>query len=77
MVWDKSADIEFVKASKKKVRSVLKVSNEDLNVIRRSTINGEKYFSNFNVEIRDEDDELVAKVNKTIYVRRKKHDSKN
>ena len=72
LVWDKSADIEFVKATKKKVTSVLKVSNEDLNVIRRSTSNGEKYFSNFNVEIRDEDDELVAKVKKTIYVRRKK-----
>jgi acyl-coenzyme A thioesterase PaaI-like protein len=77
LVWDKSADIEFVKASKKKVTSVLKVSNEDLKIIRRSTINGEKYFSNFIVEIRDEDDDLVAKVKKTIYVRRKKHDSKN
>ena len=77
LVWDKSADIEFVKASKKKVTSVLKVSNEDLKVIRRSTSNGEKYFSNFIVEKRDEDDDLVARVKKTIYVRRKKHDSKN
>lgn len=77
LVWDKSADIEFVKASKKKVTSVLKVSNEDLKIIRRSTINGEKYFSNFIVEIRDEDDDLVAKIKKTIYVRRKKHDSKD
>lgn len=77
LVWDKSADIEFVKAIKKKVTSVLKVSNEDLKIIRRSTINGEKYFSNFIVEIRDEDDDLVAKVKKTIYVRRKKHDSKD
>ena len=77
LVWDKSADIEFVKASKKKVTSVLKVSNADLKVIRRSTINGEKYFSNFIVEIRDEDDDLVAKIKKTIYVRRKKHDSKD
>lgn len=50
---------------------LLKVSNEDLKRIRRSTINGEKYFSNFIVEIKDEDDELVAKVKKTIYVRRK------
>ena len=50
LVWDKSADIEFVKASKKKVTSVLKVSNADLKVIRRSTSNGEKYFSNFIVE---------------------------
>ena len=77
LVWDKSADIEFVKASKKKVTSVLKVSNEDLKVIRRSTSNGEKYFSNFVVEIRDEDDDLVARVKKTIYVRRKQHDSEH
>jgi acyl-coenzyme A thioesterase PaaI-like protein len=77
LVWDKSAGIEFVKASKKKVKSVLKVSNEDLKVIRRNTNNGEKYFSNFIVEIRDEDDDLVARVKKTIYVRRKQHDSEN
>ena len=77
LVWDKSADIEFVKASKKKVTSVLKVTNEDLKVIRRNTNNGEKYFSDFIVEIRDEDDDLVARVKKTIYVRRKQHDSEN
>jgi len=74
LVWDKSADIEFVKASKKKVTSVIKVSNEDLETIRRNTGNGEKYFSIFLVEIRDEDDELVARVKKTIYVRRKQHE---
>ena len=77
LVWDKSAGIEFVKASKKKITSVLKVSNEDLEVIKRSTKNGEKYFSDFAVEIRDEDDELVARVKKTIYVRKKKHVSEN
>ena len=44
LVWDKSADIEFVKASKKKVTSVLKVSNEDLKVIRRSTSQWRKIF---------------------------------
>ena len=71
LVWDKSADIEFVKASKRKVTSIIKITNQDLETIRRNTANGEKYFSNFTVEIRDEDDDLVAKVNKTIYVRRK------
>jgi acyl-coenzyme A thioesterase PaaI-like protein len=71
LVWDKSAGIEFVKASKSRVTSVIKVSNEDLEVIRRNTDNGEKYFSNFIVEIRDEDDDLVARVKKTIYVRKK------
>ncbi len=77
LVWDKSASIEFVKASKKKIKSVLKVSNEDLEAIRCNTKNGEKYFSDFTVEIRDEEDELVARVKKTIYVRKKKHASEN
>ncbi|NNL43579.1 MAG: DUF4442 domain-containing protein [Desulfobacterales bacterium] len=77
LVWDKSAGIEFIKASKKKVTSVLKVSNEDLKLIKRNTNNGEKYFSNFIVEIRDEDNDLVARIKKTIYVRRKQHDSEN
>ena len=74
LIWDKSAEIEFVKASKRKVTSVIKISNKDIEVIRRHTDNGEKYFSNFIVEIKDEDEDLVAKVNKTIYVRRKQHE---
>ena len=77
LVWDKSASIEFFKASKTKITSVLKLSDEDLKVIRRNTNNGEKYFSNFIVEIRDEDDDLVARVKKTIYVRIKQHVSEN
>ena len=50
LVWDKAAAIEFVKASKKKATSVIKISDEDLETIRRRTDNGEKYFSNFIVE---------------------------
>ena len=73
VVWDKSADIEFVKASKRKVSSVIKISNEDLELIRSNTENGEKYFSNFILEIRDEDGDLVANVKKKIYIRKKQH----
>ena len=77
LVWDKTAGIEFIKASKKKVTSKLKISNEDLKVIRQKTKNGEKYFSYFVIEIKDEDDDLVARVKKTIYVRRKQHGSED
>ena len=73
LVWDKAADIEFVKASNGKVRSVIKISNKDLELIRRNTDNGEKYFSKFIVEITDEVDDLVARVKKTIYMRKKPH----
>ena len=73
LVWDKSADIEFIKASKMKVTSVIKISNEDLVLIRSNTDSGKKYFRNFTVEIRDEDGDLVASVKKTIYLRKKQH----
>ena len=70
-VWDKSATIEFVKASKKKVKAVIKISDEDLEKIRMQTENGDKYFSEFLIEIRDEANELIARVAKVIYVRKK------
>lgn len=72
MVWDQSAQIEFIKASKKKVASIIKISDEDLAAIKRHTENGEKYFAEFLLELRDEDAELIARVGKVIYVRKKR-----
>jgi acyl-coenzyme A thioesterase PaaI-like protein len=71
LIWDKTADIEFIKASKKKVTSVIKIKDKDIEDIRIKTDNGEKYLPNFIVEIRDEDNDLVARIKKTIYVRKK------
>jgi hypothetical protein len=47
------------------------VTNDDLEVIKNKTCDGEKYFSNFVIEIRDVENDLVAMVKKTIYVRKK------
>ncbi|MDX1756202.1 MAG: DUF4442 domain-containing protein, partial [Marinobacter sp.] len=71
LVWDKAAEIEFVKACRTKVTSVIKISESDLSNIRSQTAGGNKYFPEFMVEIRDEEQELVAKVRKTLYVKRK------
>lgn len=71
MVWDKSSSIEFVKASKKKVTAIIKISDDDLEKIRRNTENGDKYFSTFLIKIKDEDNDLVARVEKVIYFRKK------
>lgn len=70
-VWDKTAEIEFIKASKGKVSSIIRISNGDLNVIKQETNDGKKYFPEFVVEIKDEDNNLVARVKKVLYVRRK------
>jgi acyl-coenzyme A thioesterase PaaI-like protein len=78
LVWDKSASIEFVKASKKKVRSVIKISDDDLETIRRHTENGDKYFAKFLIEITDESGDQVATAEKVTYIRRKdRSDSKS
>jgi len=76
-IWDKTAEIEFVKASKSKVTSLIKVSNEDLEIIKHKTATGDKYFSNFIVEIRDAENNLVARVKKTIYIRKKQRKTGN
>jgi acyl-coenzyme A thioesterase PaaI-like protein len=71
-VWDQSAEIEFVKATKSKVKAVILISADDLETIKRRTENGDKYFADFMVEIRDIDRDLVARVRKTIYIRKKR-----
>ncbi|WP_420645409.1 DUF4442 domain-containing protein [Candidatus Leptofilum sp.] len=72
MVWDKAAEIEFIKPGQGKVTSTIRISDDVLEEIRQNTANGEKYFPTFIVEIKDADGELVAKVKKTIYVRKKR-----
>lgn len=71
LVWDKSANIDFIKPGKNKVSAVLKISKETLEEIKTKTAEGEKYFPEFLVNIHDENDQLVARVNKTLYVKKK------
>ena len=72
LVWDKSARIEFVKATKMKVRAVIKITEDDLEEIRCNTANGEKYFATFRIDIKDAGDDIVAIVQKVIYIRKKR-----
>ncbi len=69
-VWDKSAEIKFIKASKKTVISKIKISSDDLEEIKRQTENGNKYLPEFLIEIKDDDNELVAVIRKILYVRK-------
>ncbi|KAA3615784.1 MAG: DUF4442 domain-containing protein [Calditrichaeota bacterium] len=71
LVWDKSASIKFIKATQKKVSSVIKISNENLQEIKDNTKNGEKYLPKFLLEIKDTDNDIVAIVEKEIYIRKK------
>lgn len=70
-IWDKAADIEFIKASKRRVKSIIKVTEDDLEAIRSQTEDGNKHFPEFLVEVVDDEGDLVARVNKTLYVKKK------
>lgn len=68
---DSGARIEFIKPGTTRVTADCLVTEADLDDIKQNTASGEKYFKDFNIDIKDEQGELVARVIKTIYVRKK------
>ncbi len=75
-VWDKSAAIEYISPGRGTVRAQFRLSEEIIEMIRAQTDGGEKYFPEFIVDIVNAENELVARVTRTLYVRRKKERQK-
>ncbi len=71
IVWDKSGSIDFIKPGKGKVSATFTITNEMINEIKLKTAGGEKYLPEFEVDIIDDNDDIIAKVYKTLYIRRK------
>lgn len=72
IVWDKSAEIDFLRPVKGPVHAVFRIEKQDEDRIREQTQNGEKYLPEFEVLIKGEDEQTVAVVKKQLYVRLKK-----
>lgn len=72
VVWDKAGAIEYHKPGKGVVSACFSLQENQLQDIRQRTAGGEKYLPELKVDIRDETGDIVATVNKTLYVRRKK-----
>jgi acyl-coenzyme A thioesterase PaaI-like protein len=71
LVWDKAGSIEFVTPGRGTVWAEFRVTDEILSEIRARTADGTKYLPWFDVEVRDPQGEVVARVRKQLYVRRK------
>lgn len=71
VVWDKAANIEFVSPGKGRVYADFTITEQLLDEIRQHTAGGDKYLPRLHVEVRDEQGTLVARVQKTLYVRLK------
>ncbi len=70
-VWDKSAAIDFIRPGKGRVRAEFRVSQADIDGIKEKTASGDKFFPEFFVDIVDENLQIVARVFKTLYVKKK------
>lgn len=70
-VWDKSADIDFIKATTNPVTVKIHISQARLDEIKEKTANGDKYLPEFELDIIDSEQALIARVNKTLYIKKK------
>lgn len=72
IVWDKAAEIEFVKPGKGTVHAEFQVTDQLLDEIRAATQSGEKYLRWCPADVIDAQGDVVARIRKQIYVRLKR-----
>jgi hypothetical protein len=71
-VWDKSAEIEFLRPGRGTVTARFRLTADLLDEIRANTVeDGSKYLRRFQVDITDAREQNVARVYKTLHIRRK------
>lgn len=72
IVWDKGATIKYIRPGTTDVCCEFKLSPEKVLEIKQLTDQQEKYEPEFEVDIFDANQQLVAKVTKILHVRRKR-----
>lgn len=70
-VWDKQAEIHFIKPGDTDLYADFVISEDQLGQIRRATINGDKYFPEFVVQVKNTRGDVVSQVKRVLYVRKK------
>lgn len=70
-VWDRQAAIEFVSPGLGTVRAQFRLDDATLAEVIEKTTGGDKYLPEFTINVVDEAGDLVARIRKTVYVRRK------
>jgi acyl-coenzyme A thioesterase PaaI-like protein len=71
IVWDKSASIRFVKPGRGTVSATFHISQERVDEIRAQVEANKKIEPTFEVDVVGENGELIAHVEKLLYVRKK------
>ena len=72
IVWDKSASIQFLQPGRGTVTATFHIPQERVEEIRRQADAGQKVEPVFSVDVLDAGGQAVARVEKLLYVRKKK-----
>ncbi|MDK2126819.1 DUF4442 domain-containing protein [Parachitinimonas caeni] len=70
-VWDQRAAIDFIAPGRGTITARFRLDTATLAEIRSKTESGEKYLPEFIVPLHDQSGALVARVTKTLYIRKK------
>ena len=71
IVWDKSATIDFISPGRGKMSAKFELVQEQIDEVIAKTENGIKYLPEYRIDVLDEKKQLVARVTKTLYIKRK------
>lgn len=71
IVWDKAAKIEYKKPGRGTISACFEMSENEILDIRKEADRAGKYIFDRSVDLYDENNEIVATVTKTMYVRAK------
>ncbi len=72
LVWDKAAEIEFVAPGRSDVFAEFHVDDAAIDALRAETADGRKCLRWFEVDVKTAEGNVIARVRKQIYVRRKR-----
>ena len=70
-VWDKFASVEYVHPCKTEVRAQFNISGDEIERIVEMASDGKAHYVDFHVNVMNTEDNIVAKIKKTLYVKRK------
>lgn len=71
VVWDKSAEIQFLKPGRRVVRATFHIPEHEIEKIRATLETERKVEPKFEASIVDVDGNIIAQVKKVLYVRKR------
>uniref|UniRef100_B1XUW7 Thioesterase superfamily protein n=1 Tax=Polynucleobacter necessarius subsp. necessarius (strain STIR1) TaxID=452638 RepID=B1XUW7_POLNS len=75
IVWDQAAKIEFLKPGKGSVHASFVLTQEQIDDIVNTAESGNKILRDFVADVIDREEDVVARITKTLYIRKKRKKS--